>query len=186
MFFDDLGPPWPLHSCLTTETTSIIEQLIDVYGTVNDQILNDLKAHAREKDLEFDSKQLATIEHFLKHGKNAPFRIQVTPGNDSATVVGEITNIDRKINFFKRFDMPKSDIATKLLGILGKEEFNEMHLLVQDHYSNEYREYKVIIASKLSDQLKLAQKIKIASRIVVHEVVGKSKIWMIDEIEILN
>lgn len=56
VLFDELGSPWPIHRCFDDKTSSILDDLMDVYGTIDQTTLNHLKIYAKEHQLEFNKK----------------------------------------------------------------------------------------------------------------------------------
>lgn len=185
LLFESLGPPWPIHNCMS-EVEDIIDEIKNAYGTVDQAVLNRLRILSKDRGKEIDEGTLKRIDEYLSKTSKQPIKKLISPSISKVLVIGKIKAINHNINFFKKFNIQNTVIGNKLLGDFGRESFVELNIRTTANQENIIEEYEVVLPESLFRKLGIRASDKIAVEISVGFIAAVNQIWAVEYIEKIN
>ena len=180
IFFDDLGWPWPLHHCKNYEIRESIELIKSIERYTDEEIYLLIESYQKKHSLQLSDEIFEIIEYVIGKRKFKFSTTEVDCTSDIDFISGQIMEINRSINFYKKFHLDKSSIFSMgLLSILSKDDFDELIIRENPDKKNHSNQYRIFIEHKKlkSTQIKIGNKI-LATVSIIDIPVGK--IWRID------
>jgi hypothetical protein len=118
VFFDELGPPWPVHDC-DTSWTSNLKRTIDKTGRITVELRPGITVTRLPDSFELDASVIANAR--TSATKRVPDPIVVVEPADSAlrTVVGILREIARSSDPLDTYRLDDTTIGRALLGPIG-------------------------------------------------------------------
>jgi len=149
VYFDELGFPWTIHSCKQYAIRKAIELLKDVERLHDDEIRQKIEEYSKRHSQVIDEEIEDLIDNEIGRLRK-PIRVKEIEVTDEIDCVGGIVmEINKSINFHKKFNIEsKGEISVKLLGVLGKETYDEVILREGPDKNNVVREFRVLVDAK--------------------------------------
>ena len=141
VFFDELGPPWPKHSCSkhdadTAFATSTVTGPVGRFVHVGGHLIH---------ESEYASRVIAGASK-RKKWKPPIVSIQPEKGGEEVSDYGVLREIVPQINVFKKLQVEKrTKIASKLFGYLLDTDWAQVSIHVDDLAEDEIRSYTMLI-----------------------------------------
>lgn len=132
-------------------------------------------AHGLEIPLEVH-KLLVKLD---KTSKNEIYVHEVKPNHRPVQVVGQVIQVNRDANFFKRFNIVDNAVGKDLLGKLNKKTYAEV--VVREEPDEETRfslEYTFFALQDQLDQRGVLKSMFVLTDIEPYELLGRTKIWL--------
>lgn len=182
VFFDDKGPPWPLHAekCPNYHIRLLIED-----GNQPSAVRRLLEAEARVRKSNIPDEVLGFIAVYEKSIENKKAIVkEVLPTEDPFKIAGLITKMD-PINIYKRFGFTENPISKAVLGVLVLEP--QYEIVVREEQTSDsvfIQECSFFVSQKIANALKLRVKQKIQATLILKDFVGDDDqaVWIAKEI----
>ena len=174
--------PWVIHNCYLMRYSELIDLITDTFGTVDQTVINRLETIGKDHGWEILPEALKEIQDFLTRNLKAPQHIWVQPSGEKIFIYSTLISTDPRINFYKRFGYEKNEISRQLLGILGKDSFNEIRFRETNYARNELRDYSVLVSETLFKKINLRTNHKYFIGLKCLEVPCKSTVWTAEHI----
>ena len=149
VFFDLPGPPWPYHAdrCIPYLIRYLTtDELIPAH-----LLLERVRAYAREHDLTIPSDILRQLQEYAG-GRRRPGVTRVPPGDEDVWVDGEVVEINRNVNFFRRLNVPDTQMARAMLGELLRHAYCEVVVRERDVDSRQVFQYTFFARQQLVER----------------------------------
>lgn len=182
LLFESLGPPWPIHNCMS-EVEDIIDEIKNAYGTVDQAVINRLKILSEERGAEIDEKTLNRIKDYLRNTSSKSVKKLIEPIDTNILVIGIIKTINHNVNFLKKYNIQNTLIGKKLLGDYGDETYSLIGLYTLPNQDNIIEEYEIILPESITRKLVLRESNKIAVKLFLDRIAAVNKIWAVEFIE---
>lgn len=106
VFFDELNYPWKIHNCFLYQMKDIIEDFISQHsGTRTIEYIRRLILNsAEDRDIPVPIDRIELLENYIRRVTSTTTIVNVKPDNDYFVGTGEITNINKNINFYKNIN----------------------------------------------------------------------------------
>ena len=126
MFFDGLGPPWPIHDCNTSWTRGL-KRIENANGGTTVEVSPEITAH-RPPDRPIDHQ----VEAVARRRIQKPDSIMaIPPGNTYIeTITGILRECRVQVDVYETLKMPPSSMAEGFLAELGKGRWGKITIHV--------------------------------------------------------
>jgi hypothetical protein len=183
VFFDRKGPPWPMHaeSCTIYQIRLMLQE-----GSTPDRIRRLLHTRVNETGIPLPVEGQEFLRQKEEEYRQSKPEIQVClPADQPIEFTGRIQNINRQVNFFKRFDFQENLITRKLLGGLVKTPYAEATVREINAMGRSIlREATFFLTIESCDALRLRQNQIVTIRLCAQVIAGNDEeaIWLLEEI----
>ena len=140
VFFDELGPPWPVHDCKFSRSdqrwalgrTRTKRGDGSVRVEISDGVTATRPAERPRQIWNIHSSVVEAEERNARSREDDPIEM-VPPGAERTTdVIGVIREIDHHVDAYQRLDVPPTPIGKALLNVLGSGRWGRMTIHVLD------------------------------------------------------
>ena len=143
VFFDELGPPWPKHSCAEYEAF-LLQQAVSQPSTSRPVV-------PPEEDT------IHILEAWDKRRRQAykpPIRAVHPTLERPVFDLGIVRELIPKVDLFRKLDIPRQNlIALKLLGGLASKEWAQLTIHTDDLRDKNLASYTMLVEKPLLDEL---------------------------------
>lgn len=184
VYFDLNRPPWDPHAdrCIPY----LVRTLRDVSGYSAAQILAAVDQRARQlgqpipPDIE---RQLIDLSQRARPGL---FIHRVLPEDDQITIAGRVIEINRQVNFFKRFGLAENHISRALLGQLAKEPHVELTVRSEAEPGTiDCHQATFFYPKKLFARTYFGQHSMVWVVLTPHPVTGQDPVWLAETVDVM-
>ncbi len=182
IFFDDLGYPWPEHHCRQREIRDAIHLIRQSERLTDDEIFRRIEEYGKKHGRHISREFFEIIDNELTRRRKEFKCLEIEFNENIKGLAGQITGLNKDINFAKRFGFDHTAPFIKdLLGELSKAPFTEIIIRDNPDKNNHSRQYSVFIKSA---ELKLTG-IHLGDMITVRVRESKSltKVWVVSNIQ---
>jgi len=139
VFFDELGPPWPVHSCPEYEahvaSAQTVTGPVGRFVPVGDELLH---------ESEYTARMLAGASK-RQHWKPPIVAVQPKEGL-AVSDFGVLREIIPEVNMFKRLGLRKETVAShKIFGPLLEADWAQVSIHVDDLAEDEIESYTMLV-----------------------------------------
>lgn len=183
LLLDSPNYPWVFHQCSLVKYSELIDLIFEVFGKVDQTVINRLEIIGLENGWEILPEAMAEIKAFLARTISEPKKIEINPGSDKRMIYASLLNTNPNVNLYKRFGYEKNDLSRQLLGKLGNGSYNEILLREHNYHKNEIRNYTVLIREDnfLKNNLRCNKKYFVGLN--GFEVPCKTNVWIAEYIK---
>lgn len=184
VFFDLNYPPWDPHEkrCWMYH----IRIMRDIYGYPEHFIADLIEREAAERNVSLPQDILDVISVMRNLKTSKKLRIMEIPaGADSISVVGKIKNVNRNINFFKKFDYPDNVMGRALLGKLVNDSYVEITIREESADTIDCSEFVCYMKMDLFLKLELKANIILAFNLQSFQLADGRYVWLLAEINLI-
>ncbi|MFC1791215.1 hypothetical protein ACFL0I_01960 [Gemmatimonadota bacterium] len=179
VFFDHPGYPWPLHA------DSCLPYLVRAYhatGASVEAIVRLINEEAEARGVPPPLNLIAEIRKEARPPGAHPLCVEVEPGS-GREFVGGVLAVNRNINFYKRFNLPRNDVSKALLGALGRTPYSQV--LIREEQADD-RGIKAEVTAYLPTLEVDRTGLRIGHRVLVgiepFSPPGRNPVWIVTEI----
>ncbi|MCG3167182.1 MAG: hypothetical protein POELPBGB_02966 [Bacteroidia bacterium] len=169
LFFDHLGPPWPIHYCEARKVTDTLKMMQGIERMSDDEIYYLITKYEKQHKVHISEEMLEIVENVLGKRKYKFQTVAVEPNEDIRDISGMIMSFDREINLFKKYDYVPGIFGDAFLGELAKEKFGQIVVREKEDKNNVSKEYRVLIQQSYYRRYPLKQNDFILGEVRVYE-----------------
>ena len=181
VFFDLRRPPWNPHEqrCIPY----LVRYLREVKGLSSTHIRQMIEEYSRANDMPIPPDFHREIIAQERRDRGKIIVLDILPSDDHCFVVGNITTVNLKVNFFKRLNCLDNVIGRGFLGKLVDESYVEIVIrgdLDEETYTcNQFRFFIPLVAFERS---RLIQNSRAAASLKAYTLPDGQQLWLADEI----
>lgn len=184
VFFDLNYPPWNPHEkrCWMYH----IRIMREIHGYPEHYIADLIEREATERNVNLPQDIFDEISEMRNHKPSKKLRIMEIPaGANSINIVGKIKNVNRNINFFKKFDYPDNIMGRALLGKLVNDSYVEITIREENPNTIDCSEFVCYMKMQLYLKLDINKNDLIGITLQSFQIADGRFIWMLSEIDII-
>jgi hypothetical protein len=179
IFFDSVGPPWPLHA-----------ERCHLYQVRVFRAAGNSARHARQLvESEALRRGIRIPENVAKKLRADEYAetgqvkiILVRPQSDGQEIAGVVISEALQVNFFKRLKYPDNAFSRGFLGKLAAEGYVELRVRADPDPDFGYAaEVECYLPLRRYRQLKLAVGVRVELALVAKKLPNDSEVWLVDE-----
>jgi len=164
VFFDELGPPWPKHSCAEYEAF-LLQQAVSSPTTPRPVVLPE----------EDTVRILEAWDRRRRQAYKPPIRAVRPTLERPVFDLGIVRELIPKVDIFRKLDIPRQNlIALKLLGGLASKEWAQLTIHTDDLRDKNLASYTMLVEKTLLDELNPAIGDLVAFEAHGHEVLDRT------------
>jgi len=184
IFFDDLGPPWPIHSCDTSWARKL-KRTTDISGRTTVQLAEGISVTRSTREFSLDTLTLESWRR--KHSKDfiAPIVAIVPTHGECRHVVGVLREIERSADPFKKFGISAGSIGAAFLGPLAGQAVGKVTIHSQNDPDFPSESFTFWVPTEIISDSRIVKGISVAATIDCVEI-GKLRVWYCDEFDVLG
>jgi hypothetical protein len=129
VLFEDLGPPWPKHSCQGTIEPLIFVRVIGKDGAIVAQVATDPHiTFTRQQEVFFDIEEdvLRTLKARAQRVESHPITKRHALKGDAVDARGVVRELLGNIDVYKRLSLPRTTVAATFLRDLGRSSVSQV------------------------------------------------------------
>lgn len=184
VFFDLNYPPWDPHEkrCWMYH----VRIMREIHNYPEHFIADLIEREAAERNVQLPQEILDVIAGMRNYRSPKKLRIMEIPaGADSMTIVGKIKNVNRNINFFKKFDYPDNVMGRALLGKLVNDAYVEITLREENPNMQECSEFVCYMKMSMFLEMEIYHNALLGLTLQSFQLADGRFIWMLSEINII-
>ncbi len=187
VFFDELGPPWPVHDCDESWARGLRRFTADNGDTVVELKPGITVTRSFARPASFDVEQSVISKARPAKKKKSPNPIApIEPERElSESHVGIIREIRPRVDPMKAFGMPDTATGRASLRSIGKQEMGRITVHVPyptEHYTESFTSW---IPAKLLRDRRMKRGVTVALDLERIRVVGRGYTWFCDSLEVV-
>lgn len=146
VYFDDLGAPWPLHSCKARRIIDTIEMVRSSSRMTEDEIYRLITKYEKDNNEHIGDDILEIIEEVIGKRKYPFSTSEVDCNNDIDVVSGMVMEFNKVVNLYRKYGYEKDNSFSKaFLGELATDVFGEITIREKPDNKNVSKEYKILV-----------------------------------------
>ena len=187
VFFDKLGPPWPVHNCDTSWANNL-DRTQDSSGDITVKITETITVQRLPEGFSIDPSIISKASQRRRQPNQDPIRaIQPVAGKPKTTVVGTLHALKVEADVAKTLNIPvASAMALAFLGPLGTGKWSRVTLHEPLSGQNKYNNYTFWVASKNVTQAENCMGITVTAKISPLVISDESIVWLCEHFELLS
>lgn len=185
VFFDELGPPWPIHDCDTSWTRKL-KRTTDKSGRITVALGKGITVIRNPDSFEIEKP---TINRALqaKKAQKPDILVPVEPESKSVrSIVGVLREITHVVCPFKKYRLEDTKMGRAMLGSLGKQKVGRITVHVPLVTKTQSESFTLWIPSALIADSRITRGLTVSlalEGIAVHE---SGYVWFSDEFEVVG
>ncbi|WP_422359099.1 hypothetical protein [Reichenbachiella sp.] len=146
VFFDQLGIPWPQHSCRERNLRELLETLREVERLNDQEIYQRIDEIIARNEVEIPDEISDILDNYLGGRKGKLTIIEVTDLDKLTDIDGQVIEFNRVVSFKSRLKLDMGNaIVVAMAGELLKHEFGELIIRSNPNRKNEVFQYSVLV-----------------------------------------
>lgn len=185
VFFDELGPPWPVHDCQLSWAQRR-ERRRDDDGTITAMISDHVTVSRPPGDFSVEPSVVERSKTKVQGAKPDPIvSIRATRGA-SLTVIGELRELARRVDAYRATRVPNTLMGRAFLGPIGSQPVGRITVHADGLIAEELRSFTAWVPAEFLSDTNLTRGIlvEIALEGVVVETHGP--VWFCKSIGIVR
>ena len=186
VFFDSLGPPWPIHDCDTSWTRNL-KRTTDESGKITVDISEGVTISRVPESFGIDKILINQTHRTKKAQKEIPI-VAVKPENESPqTIVGFLREINHDISVFKKYGIEETKMGRAMLGSLGKEKIGRITVHVPPSVTKKQIEsYTLWIPCVLIQDSRIIRGLVVDLVLEKINIHGQGYVWYSNEFKVVG
>ena len=137
VFFESLGDPWPVHDHRSLSFERKMQISIEQVGKEETERYIAQEMMAVTVDAAYGERVVRSYRRSVQRGRGRKeaareiLREDPYPGA-TTTEVGVVREVRERVDLVERFDLPRTDMTSALLGELGEGEYGQLTIHVND------------------------------------------------------
>ncbi len=185
MFFDELGPPWPLHDCDTSWTRKL-KRTTDKTGRIRVELSPGVTISRPAASFGIDPSIVARVR--TAKIKQSPDPIVAVEPRRSASkeIVGVLREISRSSNPITAYRFDDTDMAYAMLGPIGAQAVGKITVYSPSNSGEQLQSFTAWIPTELIKESWIARGITVSVSLEGVQVLGRGYAWFCDCFEVLG
>lgn len=186
VFFDELGPPWPLHDCDTSWTRNL-KKTTDRSGRITVELAPGISiTRPPERDFGIDDTLAARARASSKAQKPDPFVAVEPRGEKSRLIIGVVREVAHDANPIKAMKLPDTVMAHAMLGPIGAQAVGRLTIHAPSPAGGPQESITTWIPTALLSDSRIVRGITVAARVEGIHVAKFGYTWFCDEFEVVG
>lgn len=157
VFFDALGPPWPLHDCNTSWTKGLT-RTVSASGAISVQLSPGVTVIRPASTFAVDPKALGGSAFLTKKQSVSHPIVTVVPDDDEAReVVGVLRELSKSANPHKAFGIAPGSLGEALMGPLAAMSFGRITVHAPTANHGHYESFTLWIPTALIEDQRIGK-----------------------------
>lgn len=185
VFFDELGPPWPIHDCDTSWTRNL-PRTRDNSGAVTVEISPGVTIRRAPDNFSIDSGIISRVQRRKK--QQDPI-VAINPDQDSGqvTVVGVLREKRIEVDIATLLDLPQnSSMVWGFLGPLARGRWGKVTIHKQSSNEDVLHSYTALVSSKMLEDVKNSTGVTVIAELAAFSVPQIGTFWVCNAYEVLE
>jgi hypothetical protein len=185
VFFDELGPPWPIHDCQLSWARRL-ERTRAPDGTITAKLSEHTTISRPPEDFSVESGVVDRAKEKVRRGKPDPIvAIRATRGA-SLTVIGELRELARRADAVRATRVPNTQMGRAFLGPIGAQPVGRITVHADGLTADQLRSFTAWVPAEFLSDTNLTRGIlvEIALDGVVVETHGP--VWFCKSVRIVR
>ena len=188
VFFDDLGPPWPIHDCHESWARGLKRFTDDNGDTVVELKPGITVTRSLAKPASFEVQQSVVSEALRKKKTRAPDPIvPVEPEREMAeSHIGLLREMRPHVDPVKAFRVPDTAMGRASLGSIGKQRMGRITVHVPYPDEDDYVEsFTSWVPARILQDPRVKRGVTVALDLKRIHIVGRGYTWYCDSLKVV-
>lgn len=181
VFFRSPGHPWPKHECAGWMAEQYEQQ-----GASPDRGIELLYDWGARKGKKIDDWLVDKLRNKARRQEAARKGVvlRVEPGKKSRDFAGEVIQLNRQVNFYRRFDLPRNSISEQILGRLTTQRYFEIIIRERHKEAGQIRkELQGFIPRRIVREQGLRIRDRVLVGVAPFSLPGeRAKVWLVTSV----
>lgn len=179
VFFDELGPPWPLHDCDTSWTRKL-RCTTDKTGRITVELGPGITISRPLRSFGIDQNIIAKA-HAAKAKKSPDPVVVVKPnGQTPKEIVGILREVSRNSNPIKAYRLNDTSMARAMLGRIGAQRVGKITVHVPSTSEEQRQSFSAWIPSELLKEPRIVHGITVSLSLEGVRILSHGYTWFCD------
>ena len=184
VFFDELGPPWPIHDC-DTSWTRRLRRTTDETGRITVELSEGITIIRSPVSSEIEEGVISNARK--RHSKASDPIVRIEPAKGShKSCVGVLREINRHVRPLNFYELDNTAMAIAMLGPIGVQEMGRITVHAPSSIGDQTESFTLWIPSDLLREPRIVRGITVSLVMESVEIPGRGFAWFSDEFEIMG
>ena len=185
VFFDELGPPWPIHDC-DTSWTRRLRRTTDETGRITVELSEGITIIRSPVSSEIEEGVISNARKRHSNQASDPI-VRIEPAKGShKSFVGVLREINRHVRPFEFYDLNNTAMAIALLGPIGAQEMGRITVHAPSSIGDQTKSFTLWIPCDLLRDPRIVRGITVLLVMESVDIPGRGFAWFSDEFEVMG
>ena len=185
VFFDELGPPWPIHDC-DTSWTRRLRRTTDETGRITVELSEGITVIRSPVSFEIEEDVISSARKCHSNQASDPI-VRIEPAKGShKSFVGVLREINRQVRPLEFYELDNTAMAIAMLGPIGAQEMGRITVHAPSLIGDQTESFTLWIPSDLLRDPRIVRGITVSLVLESVEILGQGFAWFSDEFEIMG
>ena len=183
VFFDELGPPWPIHDCDISWTRKL-KRTTDQTGKITVELGEGITISRVPNSFQIDKKIIHQVRRSKEPEKPAPF-IAIEPEKETTcSVIGILREIILDACPFKKYGLPDTPIGRAMLNQIAKQKMGRITVHVPPSTGIESKSFSLWIPFALIQDRRITRGRIVSLTLETVKIHKHGYVWFSDEFDV--
>jgi hypothetical protein len=185
VFFDELGPPWPIHDCDTSWTRNLLRTK-DKTGKITVTIKPGITITRIPDSFTIEDNIVKKLAKKAFFSNDEPINAIKPSKNETKELVGILREINLTVDPLKTFKIENTQISYQLLGKIGKQPVGKITVHIPSNIYLFIESYTAWIPYDIIKDTRIKKGVTVSVSLLSETILWNINEWFCDYFEIIG